>query len=246
MPTIYLYICTTVLLSLTLSHPPPSKGLVAYYSFNDCTARDETGFGSDGLLYGDPGCWCGIDDDGLLLDGIDDYVEFTGKVNKYFNTSDFTVSFYFKPEQYLVFQQSMLSKREACEAFNMMDIALDLNHHEVATEVLENPNKYYPGISPALDTTRWVHFALTREGTRAYTYLNGRLARSSFRCSGVDISNAARLAFGNSPCVSAGQIRRFKGVVDELRVYSRPLSEEEVWQLYQMFPVEHAEIDCVT
>ena len=225
---------------------PADEALVAYYSFNDCTARDGTGYGSDGILYGDPGCWCGVDDDGLLLDGIDDYVEFTGRVNKYFNTSDFTVSFYIKPEQYLVFQQSLLSKRQDCEPYNMMDIALDLNKREVATEVFENPNKYYPGISPALDTTGWVHFALSREGTRAYTYINGRLAKRSFRCSGVDISNAAKLAFGNSPCVQTGRTRRFRGVLDELRVYDRALTSEEIWQLYQMYPVEHAEVDCVT
>ncbi|HKK79872.1 MAG TPA: LamG domain-containing protein, partial [Phaeodactylibacter sp.] len=246
MPITFLINGLAALLLFAQPAPPADEALVAYYSFNDCTARDDTGYGSDGILYGNPGCWCGVDDDGLLLDGVDDYVAFTGRVNKYFNTSDFTVSFYFKPEQYLVFRQSLLSKRQDCESYNMMDIALDLNKREVATDVMESPNKYYPGISPALDTTRWVHFALSREGTRAYTYINGRLAKRGFRCSGVDISNAARLALGNSPCIQTGRTRRFRGVIDELRVYDRALTEEEIWQLYQMYPVEHAAIDCVT
>jgi len=230
----------------TAEHSALQNGLVAYYSFNDCDARDETGNGSDGALYGDVGCWCGVEDDGLLLDGIDDYIEFAGPVNRYFNTSDFTISFYFRPEQYLVFRQSLLSKREGCEQYNMLDLLLDMSSQEVVTEVYENPTKFYPGLTPTLDTTQWVHFALAREGTFAYTYVNGRLARRALRCSGVDISNSALFSFGNSPCVRAGNARRFKGVLDELRVYNRALTEDEIWELYRQYPVEEAQIDCVT
>ncbi|MBL7792900.1 MAG: hypothetical protein JNK77_11285, partial [Saprospiraceae bacterium] len=42
-------------------------GLVAYYSFNQCDARDDSGKGSNGIMYGDIQCWCGIEDDGLLF-----------------------------------------------------------------------------------------------------------------------------------------------------------------------------------
>lgn len=236
--------------AFTISTAPPHSsledGLVAYYSFNYCDARDESGNGSDGELFGSVSCWCGIEDDGLLLDGGAGYIEFPGKVNRYFNTSDFTVSFYFKSEQYLVFQQSLLSKRKDCDEFNMFDLMLDLNNREVHTSVHETPEKYYSGLSPALDTTNWIHFALVREGTRAYTFINGELHRQSFRCSGVDITNDAVLSFSNSPCVQSGQARRFKGVLDELRVYGRALSPDEVRALYQEHPVENAVMDCVS
>ena len=222
------------------------EGLVAYYSFNDCSAQDETGYGSDGITYGGIGCWCGVEDDGLLFDGVDDYIEFQGRVNQYFTTSDFTVSFYFKPEQYLVFQQSLLSKRQECEEYTMLDLLLDMSSQEVRTEFHETPDKFFPGLTPTMDSTAWVHFALTREGTKASTYINGHLARSGFRCSGVDISNEAPLSFGNSPCVQSGNARRFKGVLDELRVYDRALSPEEIRQLYRRYPVENAQMDCVT
>lgn len=240
-----LLLCLTAWLNPGAS-PAADTSLVAYYSFNNCDARDDSGQGSNGLLYGNTSCWCGIEGDGLLFDGMDDFVEFEGRVNRYFNTSDFTISFYFKPERYMVFQQSLLSKREECEAYTMFDILLDLNAQEVTTQVHENPHKYYPGLSPALDTTRWVHFALTREGTRAFTYINGRLAQKAFRCSGVDISNDAPLSFGNSPCIKNGRARRFKGILDELRVFSRALTPEEIWALYQEHPVEEAPSDCLT
>lgn len=241
-----LFLLAAFALSTALPHNSLEEGLVAYYSFNYCDARDDSGNGSDGKLYGGVGCWCGIEDDGLLLDGVNAYIEFPGKVNRYFNTSDFSISFYFKAEQYLVFQQSLLSKREDCDEFNMFDLMLDLNGGEVNTAVHETPEKYYAGLSPALDAAGWAHFALVLEGTRACSYINGELHRRSFRCSGVDISNHAVLSFSNSPCVHNGRARRFKGVLDELRVYSRALSPEEVRKLYREHPVESAVMDCVS
>jgi hypothetical protein len=234
---------------LVATAPPPffpDDGLIAYYSFNYCDARDESGNDSHGLLFGGVNCWCGIEDDGLLLDGVNDYVEFPGKVNRYFNTSDFTISFYVKPEQYLVFRQSLLSKREDCEQYNMFDLMLNLNSGEVEAAVHETPQKFYPGLAAALDSSGWIHFALVREGARALTYVNGKLRRESFRCSGVDISNQAVLSFANSPCIQNGSARRFRGVLDELRVYGRALSSKEIRLLYSMYPIENAYMDCAS
>ena len=223
-----------------------NDGLVAYYNFNECDARDLSGKGSDGKLFGNVTCWCGIEDDGLLFDGIGDYIEFHGKVNYYFNTTDFTISFYFKPEKYMIFKQSLLSKRAECDEYNMFDLLLDLNQEEVTTNVYESPVKYYPRLSPLLDGNGWHHYALVREGVMARTYINGQPRRKGFRCSGVDLSNEQVLSFANSPCVDSGGTRRFKGVLDELRVYDRALSNEEIQMLYQLNPIENAQIDCVT
>ena len=43
--------------------------LVAYYSFNQCDAQDDTNNGSDGQLYGSIGCRCGIEGEGFDLSG---------------------------------------------------------------------------------------------------------------------------------------------------------------------------------
>jgi hypothetical protein len=40
-------------------------------------------------------------------------------------------------------------------------------------------------------------------------------------------------------------VKRFKGVLDELRVYDYALSPEEVEALYKLYPIESAEQDCV-
>jgi hypothetical protein len=226
--------------------PALLDGLIAYYSFNECDARDDTGNGSDGQLVGSPGCVCGVDDDALWLDGIHDYLEFPGLVNRYFNTTDFTISFYFKPAKYSVFQQSLLSKRMDCDTAGMLDLHLDLNRREVKADVYESPAVFFKDISPEIAGTDWLHFALVRRGIKAYTYINGQPRREGRRCSGVDIDNEAILSFANSPCTASGRSVRFKGAVDELRVYERALSDVEILELYQLHPVELAEKDCVS
>lgn len=221
-------------------------GLVAYYSFNNCDARDDSGNGSNGEMYGGVQCWCGIEDDGLLLDGVQDYIEFEGLVNAYFSTSDFTLSYYIKPEQYSVFQQSLISKRGECNFDHVLDMMLDLGAGEISTVFHESDEKYYSNLSPQVDSLGWVHFALVREGTMASTYINGQLQRRAFKCSGVDISNNANLTFGKSPCVEGGRARFFKGVIDELRVYERALNPDEIELLYKQNPVENSMMDCLT
>lgn len=228
----------------------PSKtldqGLIAYYSFNECDARDDSGNGSDGLLFGDVQCWCGIEDQGLLFDGVNDFVEFQGPVNKNFNTTDFTISFYFKSEQNTVFKQSMLGKRSECSEYQMFDLMLDMSKREVETLVHETPEKFYGDISPTFESNGWQHFALVREGFRAKTFINGEPKQEGFRCSGVDIGNETVLSFSHSPCLRAGRAQRFKGILDELRIYDRALSAEEIQQLYARYPIENAAQDCFT
>jgi hypothetical protein len=241
------FLCLSFLESPTSLSPDPDKDLVAYYSFNQCDARDESGNDSDGVLFGRTPCWCGVQGEGLLLDGQLDHIEFPGRVNAAFNTTDFTISFYVKTEQYSVFEQSLFSKRESCDSlFQMFDIRFDMNRKEIITEVYEQEEKYFPGLSPEMDGNGWIHFALVRNGTWAYTYVNGMLQQESRKCTGVDISNDAVLSFSNSPCVKGSQVRRFKGILDELRVYERALTEEEVWKLYLRNPVENANDDCLT
>jgi hypothetical protein len=222
------------------------EGLIAYYSFDQCDARDDSGNGSHGEIYGKIRCWCGIEGEGLLLDGKNNYVEFSGPVNDYFNTTDFTVSFYFKSEKYDVFSQSMISKAEACDEYNYLDLLLNRRTGEVTSKVHETPSKYYKDLSPPLDSTSWMHFALVREGFRAMTFINGQLRTESYRCSGVDLDNEALLSFSNSPCVLSGRARRFQGIIDELRVYNRALTVDEVEQLYMLHPIENANMDCVS
>lgn len=223
----------------------PSDGLIAYYSFNDCDAFDQSGNGSHGQIYGSGECRCGVEGNGLLLNGQTDYIEFEGKVNDYFTTSDLTVSFYFKPIGNSIFKQSLLSKRSVCENDHSFEIFLDQQNQMMKTDFVEEEFKEFGDLDAPLEGGAWHHFALVRSGVKAYTYINGKLMNEARRCSGVDIANDTPLSIGNGPCIGNGA-RRFHGIVDELRIYEKPLTHDEVLNLYSKMKIEDAEKGCVS
>lgn len=220
--------------------------LIAYYSFDDCTARDLTGNGAHGQLFGSVDCWCGVNQQGLLFDGVNDYLEFSGDVNKYFGSSDFTLSFYVRTFSTTIFPQSLVSKRADCSEEFLLDLRYNKGTGQIDTDLKQNDINYHKEISPDIGETQWIHYAIVREGPWASTYINGVLQKSSKRCRAVDISNDAVLSFSNSPCIRSGKSRRFKGVLDEVKVFGRALMEAEVNALYLLHPVEDAELDCVS
>ncbi|HFC00374.1 MAG TPA: LamG domain-containing protein [Phaeodactylibacter sp.] len=236
------------LFQLCSSSPPTdlNKGLIAYYSFNDCKAHNLVGDDGDGIFFGDIDCWCGIEGNGLLLDGQNDYIEFPGSLNRAFNVQDFTISFYVKSENTSIFPSSLFSKREQCDLNQMLDIQFSPQYGRFPTFFHESEVRYFKDLTPSVDSLQWVHYVLVREGFRAQTYINGVLQRESFKCRGVDISNEAIFSFSNSPCIGSGRIRRFKGILDELRIYDRALSQAEVSDLYALHPVDRANPNCLS
>ena len=126
----FLWIAVTisllVLMGFIPQNIPSEEGLIAYYSFDDCTAKDQTDGDSNGQLFGEIACQCGVDGNGLVLHGEQDYIQFEGRVNQCFNTTDFTLSFYARPLGKSIFKQSMISKRATCEELNMLDIQYNI------------------------------------------------------------------------------------------------------------------------
>jgi hypothetical protein len=236
--------CLVLRLSSGADSFDPYRGLVAHYTFNACDARDDSGQGSHGTLLGRTGCYCGVEGQGLLFDGGSGRLEFSGKVNQCFSTTDFSLSFYIRPLQYSPHPQSLFSKRFLCNDEHLLDLQYDWENREIVTEFRENSYIAYNGLDTPAEAGPWIHFALVREGQRAYTYINGEPRRESLRCSGVDIGNGTPFSFSSSPCLSTGYVQGFRGILDEVRVYHRALSNLEVRQLYLLHPVEHAETDC--
>lgn len=224
------------------------EGLVAHYTFNDCTGRDQLAR-SPARKVGEVGCWCGIEDDGLLFSGQNSSLEFSGPVNDVFTTSDFSLSFYLKNEGggRSPFPLSLLGKRAFCDENNMFDLLLSTAPAAVKALLYEDQYRYFPDLEANLDQTAgWLHIALVRQGLYAQIYLNGVLAAESRRCRGLDIGNEQPLYFNASPCLRGGRVQPFRGILDELRIYDRALSPEEVRDIYQLTPIEDAAMDCVS
>ena len=228
-----------LLFSLGFTLPTdPDEGLVAYFNFDECDGR---GAGGVAELFGSVECRCGVVGQALFFDG-DDYLTFDGAINDYFTTSDFTLSFYLKPAGHQALPQALFTKDADCALDHMLALQYVSNGNELRTLLHESANKAYRRLEFPLPTAGWLHYTLVREGGEARTYLNGQLQRQTRRCSGVDLSNAVPLRFGQSRCRTAP----FKGRLDELRLYDRALNDSAVKALYQRAPIENAEVDCMT
>jgi hypothetical protein len=77
--------------------------------------------------------------------------------------------------------------------------------------------------SAALPAGTWTHLAVTYDGSSISLYVNGALASRQPQTGAIDVSARALRIGGNSVWPEW-----FKGAIDEVRVYNRPLSVDEI------------------
>lgn len=210
--------------------PPITDGLIAYYSFDNCDATDDTGGGSDGVIVGSPGCGCGVSGNSLELDGLNDYVLFLGSVNNYFDTDNLTISFYFKSFGSPL-AQDILSKQEDCGTDNALSIVYTPTFNSVTATMSEDASKKSEADATLDFSNCWHHVVIIRKGGKTILYLDGVWADEATAISRVDLENSAALSLANSPCIGAG-VNRFKGYIDELAIYSDDILETQAEDLY--------------
>jgi gliding motility-associated-like protein len=207
--------------------------LVAYYDFNDSTAIDKTGSGSNGQLIGDTVIICGPDRLAIKLDGVDDHILFLGLIGNYFEKDDFTFSFFMHPTAVPnpLITQTIFSKRENCDATNAFSIRYAPTTNSVTLEMSEDASKRVV-LSTPLDIEKcWQHITIVRQGASVKLYVNGILRESGSTVSRIDITNSAVLYLAEGACV--GSIDGpFGGAIDEIRLYDRALDNREVEGLY--------------
>lgn len=90
-----------------------------------------------------------------------------------------------------------------------------------------NGQTYTSGSSIPIPTNDWFHFAVTFNGQKIRFYINGQLS-SEVNQTGTIIPNDQRLEIGRD---AHGPIEWVKGWLDEIRVYNRALSAEEILNL---------------
>jgi hypothetical protein len=94
------------------------------------------------------------------------------------------------------------------------------------------PNDYSRWVDggQAIPLNAWTHVALTFDGTSAVAYINGTVTRSLSGLAGTIGSSASPLMLGaRSPGELANKPQdRFNGLIDEVEIYDRALTAEEV------------------
>jgi gliding motility-associated-like protein len=209
-------------------------GLIAHFPFDGYPIVDKSGNGNKAISNGDTTLGCGVESNALRFDGLTTNVLFIGPaVFDNFKTGPFAVSFYFKPSNQVGNATlDILSKRGGCNADSTFAIRYTPVSNQISVELSENINNRSV-IVQRLDFNRcWQHIVVVREFQRLSLYVNGRLVQSSYAPKRVNITNAAPLRLAGSPCLTTTD-RRFAGFIDELRIYNRPLTDDDVTALFR-------------
>ncbi len=205
-------------------------GLVAYYPFETCDATDVSLNNSDGIVFGDPMCDCGVAGNALRFDGVDDYVVLAGNVESYFDRDLFSLSLYFRTTSNSG-THDILSKRMGCDFDHAFAIRYTPAANIISVELAEAPDKRTTFIETLDPGLCWIHLVVVKDDTDHRIYINGELLAQQRISEVMDLTSQAQLQIGNGPCIGPTD-RRFEGLLDEVRVYNRPLMPNEIRELY--------------
>lgn len=207
------------------------EGLVGYWSFDeeqDNIAYDSSGNGNNGTIY-DAIRVDGISGRALSFDGRD-YVEFGDKAGLEIN-GDWSFSGWIKTED--------SSKEPTIIVKGMYTIylsghALVLNCGKIKFGLI-NINLIGGSISSnsTVNLGKWKHIGITRNGTSGEVkiYIDGLMDNTKILPTGsADAPSRYNFLMG----MGEGSNNYFNGVIDEVCIYNRVLSAEEIETLYEV------------
>jgi len=205
-----------------------NTGLVAHWSFDDCTAKDISGHGYDGTINGNSQCVDGMLAKAMFLNGSTDYIDI---FDQYFKS--ITVSAWILPNN-ITQSSSIVDGWKNAENFILgitPDFKVTASFHK--RKDLKNiyPEVHVSSNKP-LSRSVYSHLVMTFSGSLLKLYINGvKVAEST-------VSGEPYLVpTQTNPDNSIGLNRdgnTFLGVIDSVRLYNRALSSTEIQQLYRI------------
>jgi hypothetical protein len=216
-------------------------GLVGYWSMNEsdgAQVTDYSGNGNHGTLKPTYPTNCPIRVDAMIkqygkalsFDGVDDYVNVLhNSVINFGANQNFTVESWFKPKTTAV--GVILGKNFSgsgpgygMRPFTAADFWLGFG----GTQSIE-----LQGGKVLLN--QWNHTAGVRDGTTLRLYLNGVLVQEKTNALySSSLMNTSPLQIG----IRADIIQPFNGLIDEVRIYNRALSAEEIKKHYELLRLD--------
>ncbi len=209
----------------------PIEGLISHWAFDEgqgYTASDSAG-DYDGTVYGAQ--WTdGQIDGALFFDGQGDYVRVGDKDRLDFGASeDFTISTWFKTSA--LGARMLVNKREKGKTAGY-DLYLYIG--EICARISDGPPVVLAqSAGQSFSDNQWHHAVAVFDRSDVITvYVDANLVATSPPISDIgNVDNGYPFAIGAR--LSSDTAAYFKGPIDDVRVYGRTLSADEVQQLYQ-------------
>ena len=219
----------------------PTDGLVAYYPF-DGDANDESGNGNDGKTYSATLTTdrYGNENSAYYYDGVNDSLNITHDGNLTFHASStFTLAGWFNMETdkggYILSHKNGAFNGYV---FNVMsnDHLTDSLRNRLRFEIEGNTNGVNPVLfSEVIDINTWYFFTISFDGVNdsMTIYLDGVKGESvalPTELVGLIGQNSLPLTLGKRNLETSDNY--FHGLIDDIAMYNRVLSAEEIESLY--------------
>jgi hypothetical protein len=203
-------------------------GLVGWWKFDEGsggTAADSSGSNLHGTIAGNPAWVDGPAGKALQFDGDGDYVDL-GNDSRFNLTGQITVAAWIKVDTFDRQWQAIITKGDG-------SWRLQRNGTKGSIE-FACTGAFVPGAlvgslfgTISVNDGRWHHVASTYDGSRICLYVDGRLDISSEAAGSIEVNDYNLFIGANAEKPD----RNFKGSIDDVRIYSYALSDEEVKEI---------------
>ncbi len=200
-----------------------ARGLVGRWTFDEgkgSIARDVSGRSNHGTVMGDAKWTEGRIGGALEFDGTDDFVSIRNESN-FDITGSVTVSAWIRVESFTKSWQAIVTKGDrawrlhrANETKSVGFACSDLSRKQVGD---------LPGEKDVADR-KWHHVAGVLDGTELSIFVDGALDASAKSSSNISVNDYSVLIGANAQVRG----RLFHGVIDDVRIYDRALSVDEL------------------
>ncbi len=201
------------------------SSLIAYWTFDDSTAYDSSGYQNHGTLHGVISAEnrFGESNRGFYFDGIDDYIS----IDSYYNMSPSTavsVAAWIKTADTLENRVVIYDRLETQDGFGLV-----LNESGYPRLSI-NGGTASCTAQDEVDDQQWHLIVATYSSfnNKLMIYVDAVLSDTTLYSDSIDYSPEPRNQIGRT---LAGE-DHFHGVIDEIRIYDRELQENEIIQLY--------------
>ncbi len=162
------------------------------------------------------------------FDGNDDYMIITNQISDL--TGDFTVCFWIKTTQVELdpwYFGKMLICRDECGF--LLDWSVAYGNDSKIQFMTGTPGEKDSVLvsNSKVNSGNWTHVAVVRQGINKYIYINGNLDASAQAPPIIFENNNLSISLGRPNC-DPNSNRSFDGSLDEIRIYTRALNNNEV------------------
>jgi uncharacterized protein (TIGR02145 family) len=213
--------------SLRCVQGPAEPGLVAYYPFAFGSARDQSGYYNHGQIYGGLAATSdrhGHSETAVAFNGTDSFIEVPNSASLQSPQSALTITAWVQ----------LSGSQPVAAGFVTKTNTSDYGQYHLNYQNWNGPNIFFMAGDDGLSSNTflspgtWYFIASTYDGEYMKTYVNGSLA--AIRPAGPPMQpDSYPLMIGID---TPGSVEYLDGVIDEIRVYNRALTETEVNVLY--------------